>query len=92
MSLFKSTIIGLLTLLLMPLFSGCSSIRLAYGNGPQLAWWWVDGYVDFSREQTPAVKRNIDSLFEWHRGTQLPGYLPLLAAAQAHGGAHQVRG
>jgi hypothetical protein len=43
----------------------------------------VDGYVDFSREQTPLVKQNIDALFDWHRNTQLPTYLPLLAAAQA---------
>jgi len=61
---------------------GCSSIRLAYGNAPQLLWWWIDGYVDFSSEQSPAVKQSLDKLHEWHRGTQLPELVALLASAQ----------
>lgn len=69
--------------LLVPLLQGCSALRLAYGNGPQLAWWWLDGYVDFSREQTPAAKRAVDEFFDWHRRTQLGDYAALLAAAQA---------
>ncbi len=62
---------------------GCSSIPLAYNNGPQLAWWWVDGYFDFSREQTPAIRQRLDQLFDWHRSTQMALYLPLLVNAQA---------
>lgn len=62
---------------------GCSGVPLAYNNGPQLAWWWIDGYFDFSREQTPAVKQGLDQLFDWHRSTQLALYLPFLATAQA---------
>jgi len=65
------------------LLSGCSSIYLAYNNGALLAWWWIDGYADFNREQTPLVKQNLDKLFDWHRATQLPLYLPLLGTAQA---------
>ena len=84
MSRIKNLIIGTLVLLLMQFgLAGCSSVRLAYNNAPQLVWWWLDGYVDFSREQTPQVKQGIDGLFDWHRSTQLPDYLPLLAAAQA---------
>ncbi len=66
----------------MPLLGGCNAVRLAYNNGPQLTWWWLDGYADFSREQTPAVKQSIDRFFEWHRTTQLPDYVALLASAQ----------
>lgn len=65
------------------MLGGCSALRVAYNTGPQLAWWWLDGYVDFSREQTPQVKASIDRWFEWHRQTQLPGYVALLASAQA---------
>ena len=83
MSRFKSTIIGILTLVLIPLLGGCSSVRLAYSTGPQLAWWWVDGYFDFSSEQAVVVKQGLTELFDWHRSTQLPEYLPVLAAAQA---------
>lgn len=77
LSLIKSAIIGLLVLLL----AACSSVRLGYGNGPLLAWWWLDGYVDFSREHAPLAKQGIDRWFEWHRATQLPAYADLLAAA-----------
>jgi hypothetical protein len=85
-SRIKSSIIrrtGLWAGLLCAAFlTGCSSVRLAYSNAPQLAWWWLDGYVDFSREQAPQAKQAIDRFFEWHRSTQLSEYLPLLAAAQ----------
>jgi hypothetical protein len=77
----KALSIGVLVLLL-GLLGGCSSVRLAYGNGAQLAWWWVDGYVDFSREQAPRVKQGLQDLFVWHRSTQLPGYISLLGTAQ----------
>ena len=79
MSLIKTFIIGVLAVLL----AGCSSLRLGYNNGPQLAWWWLDGYVDFSREQAPQVKQGIDRWFEWHRATQLGEYVALLTVASA---------
>jgi Family of unknown function (DUF6279) len=75
--LAKAAIIGVLLLTL----SGCSALRLAYANGQQLAWWWIDGYIDFSSEQTPRAKEAIDRLFEWHRATQLPEYAATLATA-----------
>jgi hypothetical protein len=82
----KTWIIGMLMVLPLVWTSGCSSVSLAYNNGPQLVWWWLDGYLDFNREQTPAVKQAIDQLFDWHRSTQIPLYLPLLTAAQAQVG------
>lgn len=68
--------------LLLPALSGCSALRLGYANGPQLAWWWIDGYFDFSREQVPQVKQTLDTWFDWHRSTQLPGYTALLVSAR----------
>jgi hypothetical protein len=47
-----------------------------------LLWWWVDAYVDFNSEQSPAVRQGLDKLYDWHRGTQLPELAGLLAAAQ----------
>ena len=85
LSQIKKRIIGLLTVLmvlLLPALSGCSALRLGYANGPQLAWWWIDGYFDFSREQAPQVKQALDRWFEWHRNSQLPDYAALLASAR----------
>jgi hypothetical protein len=47
-----------------------------------LAWWWVDGYMDFNAEQSPQVKAALNQWFDWHRTTQLPVYARLLATAQ----------
>ena len=72
-----------LVLALSLLLGACSAVRLAYNNGPQLAWWWIDGYFDFNRDQAALVKPAIDQWFDWHRGTQLANYATLLAALQA---------
>lgn len=78
----RPTIIGVLFATLA-LLSGCSALRLSYGAGPQLAWWWIDGYFDFTSSQSPPVKAAIGQWFEWHRATQLPAYASLLVALQA---------
>jgi hypothetical protein len=78
-SRLKRFIIGLLLVLLGPTLTGCSALRLSYANGPQLAWWWLDGYFDFSREQSKQVQLALDHWFEWHRSTQLAQTTALLA-------------
>ncbi len=82
MSRSKNLIIGLLAALLLSWLAGCSAVRLAYGNGAQLSWWWLDGYVDFSAVEEPEVKQDLDEFFAWHRNTQLPGWVPLLVQAE----------
>ncbi|MDE2145775.1 MAG: hypothetical protein KGJ24_03715 [Burkholderiales bacterium] len=77
---------GLLVLLLGPALAGCSAVRLAYDTGPQLAWWWLDGYVDFSAAQEPQVKADLRELFAWNRQTQLPSWAALLGEAEADAG------
>ncbi len=76
----KAWIIGVALLLAV---AGCSTLRLGYGNGGQLAWWWLDGYMDFGSEQTPRVRQAVDRWFAWHRTTQLPDYADLLSRAAA---------
>lgn len=56
------------------LVSACSSLRLAYNQGPLLAYWWLDGYADFDSTQKPQAKAAIAHWFAWHRQTQLPAY------------------
>jgi hypothetical protein len=64
----------------LPLVVGCSAVRLSYNQGPALAYWWLDSYVDFSTEQSPGVKAALDDWFAWHRASQLPDYAQALAA------------
>jgi hypothetical protein len=72
---WKLAIIAALLLLL----AGCSSVRLGYNQGPQLVWWWVDGYADFDDAQARGVKASLAAWFDWHRSTQLAGYAGFLA-------------
>ena len=65
------------------LLSSCSMVQLGYDRGPQLAWWWLDSYIDFSREQKPHAKQAIRQWFDWHRATQLPEYADWLAAVRS---------
>lgn len=67
--------------------SACSALRLAYDNGAQLAWWWLDGYADFDSTQERRVKAALAEGFAWHRATQLDGYAAFLAALQAESAA-----
>ena len=68
---------GVLTLL-----SGCSALRIGYSQAPDLVYWWLDGYIDFSNAQTPRVREALGQWFAWHRRTQLPDYAALLAKAR----------
>jgi len=76
--LAKTVLIAVLLLL-----GSCSMVQLGYGRGPQLAWWWLDSYADFSREQKPHAKQAIRQWFDWHRSTQLPEYADWLAAVRS---------
>lgn len=67
---------------LLLLLSGCSAVRLSYNQAPLLAYWWMDGYVDFTADQAPRVRAALEDYVAWHRSTQLPDYAQLLQALQ----------
>jgi hypothetical protein len=56
--------------------------RLGYNNGETVSYFWLNGYIGFDADQKPWVKKELANLFAWHRRTQLPEYLPLLAEAK----------
>lgn len=62
-------------------------VRLGYAQAPELLYWWLDGYADFSDTQQPVARDAIDGWFAWHRRTQLPDYAQLLdrAAVEVQG-------
>jgi hypothetical protein len=62
--------------------AGCSALRLGYGQGPELAFWWLDGYADFDGAQARRTRELLSQWFAWHRRTQLPDYADLLARMQ----------
>ena len=76
-------IIGLALLLsALSVLTACSLLRLAYEQLPHVVYWRVDGFVDFNDEQAPRFRDAVERWFAWHRRTQLPDYIALLARAQ----------
>lgn len=65
---------------------GCSTVRLAYGQAPSLAYWWIDDFVDLSDAQSTVLRQDIDAFFEWHRTQELPLYTERLKQWQTMAG------
>ena len=53
-------IIGALGLALA--LAGCSAIKLAYNNLPEVSYWWLDRYVDFTEGQSQQVREELSRL------------------------------
>jgi hypothetical protein len=77
-SLIRSGIIALLVAA-STLIGACSALRFGYNQADELAYWWLDGYLDFNESQTPRVREALTQWHAWHRRTQLPDYSALLA-------------
>lgn len=65
-------------LALAGLLQGCSLMKIAYNQAPELAYWHLDGHFDFTDAQTLQVKADLAKLQAWHRQTQLPAYIETL--------------
>ena len=73
----------IISLLLMAcLLQSCGAAKFAYNQAPELAYWYLDGYVDFSGEQSLQVKKDLGKLQQWHRQTQLPNYVETIQQIQ----------
>lgn len=64
--------------LVVTYLSGCSTLRLAYWQAPQLLFWWIDAHVDLDEVQAAQVRTDIDGLAAWHRAEELPRLARLL--------------
>jgi hypothetical protein len=61
---------------------GCSAVRLAYNQAPELAYWALDDYADFNGAQSLQLKADLTQWQAWHRQTQLPAYAQTLQQLQ----------
>ena len=69
-------------LALAALVSACSAVKIGYSQAPSLAYWYLDGYADFTGAQSLQVKADLSRLQLWHQQTQLPAYADLLQKLQ----------
>ena len=75
-------------LLLALLLPGCSTVRLAYSNAPELSYWWLDSYLDLGEVQSFKVRADLATLHTWHRASELPAYVDTLDKLQRMGAAN----
>jgi hypothetical protein len=79
----RQTCLRIISLLALAfLLPACSAIKIGYNQSPDLAYWYLDAYADFSDAQSLRLKADLGSLQAWHRQTQLPGYAALLQDLQ----------
>ena len=64
------------------LLSACSAVKIAYNQSPDIAYWYLDSYVDFTGSQSLQIKEDFQKLQTWHRQTQLPAYVEMLHRLQ----------
>lgn len=73
------TTIGVVALVLAGLLlAGCSTVKLAYNQAPQLLSWQLNRYLDLSQPQAERVRDELADLHRWHRDTLLPEHAGLL--------------
>ncbi len=76
-------IIGLVGMLAVAAaLQACSAVKLAYNQAPELGYWYLDAYFDFTGAQSLQVKAELARLQAWHRQTQLPAYVESLQNLQ----------
>jgi len=66
----------------LALLQGCSAIKLGYNKADDLAYWWLDGYADFSQPQSERLRAALGEVHRWHRTQELPAYAGLLQQTQ----------
>jgi hypothetical protein len=74
--------------LLFFILQGCSTIKLGYNKVDTLAYWWLDGYADFSSAQSEKLQPALEQFMRWHREQELPAYAALLQQAQGLAGGN----
>ena len=76
-------IIGVLLAAFVALaLAGCSAVKLGYQNAPELAYWWLDSYLDLNDAQSLQLRAELAALQAWHRQAELPLYIGALDKLQ----------
>lgn len=65
------------SILLLCLVAGCGS-TFTYNHLDRLIPWYVDGYVDLSRDQRVILRGQLEPLLQWHREEELARYVEIL--------------
>lgn len=70
-------------LLFAAALSGCTLLRLGYGQLDTIAAWMADDYFDLEPQQKDEFFKRFGRLHAWHRYEQLPDYAAFLKGIQS---------
>jgi len=59
------------------LLAGCTA-TFTYNHLDWLIPWYVDGFVDLSRDQRHSLKEQLEPVLQWHRNEELARYIEIL--------------
>ena len=63
---------------LLVALAACSALKLGYATLPEVAYWWLDGYLDLEDAQSQRVREDLQRVHAWHRSNELPKVVALL--------------
>ena len=69
--------------LALVLLGGCSSTTFIYNRLDFILPWYLDDYVDLSREQDAFLDQQLAPFLAWHRSEELPRYLEIIDGIDA---------
>ena len=61
---------------------GCSAVKLAYNQAPQLVYWRLNNYFNLTDAQADRLRSELGDLHQWHRDQMLPQHAALLQNPQ----------
>ena len=61
---------------------GCSAVKLAYNQAPQLVYWRLNNYFNLTEAQADRLRSELGDLHQWHRDQMLPQHAVLLQQVQ----------
>ena len=64
------------------LLQGCSAVKLAYNQAPQLVYWRLNNYFNLTDAQADRLRSELGDLHQWHRDQMLPQHAALLKQVQ----------
>ena len=65
-------------LILVLFLGGCSSITFIYNQFDNLFPWYLESYVDLSRDQKQYLDELLTPFFQWHRVEEMPKYAQII--------------
>ena len=73
----------ILAILLLPLLLTSCTVSFTYNHLDWIIPWYVDDYVDLTRDQKKSLRQQLEPILTWHREEELVRYVEILDGIEA---------